>query len=232
MTQCEHLNAECQMPRGHDDEVKCRFLCPDCGEEFETDGSRCLRSIVITTNASMPISANTQGSQMIVLKEVTQAIGEIFIEYALAENTLRKLLQQLPRHRERSTMSEDLKRLEKWLPDILEQTPDVEGLRADFEGCVKDLRSAIDAVNGKRNTLAHGQLVGASSTVHTIVVTGEHIPDEPRGTWWEISHPDHGTVSLTEPVISEVLEAAIELRRQVGVLATLNELRRYVQEDR
>ena len=220
------------MPRGHDDEVKCRFLCPDCGKEFETDGPRCFRSIVITMNASMPISANTHGSQTIVPKEVTQAIGEIFIEYVLAENTLRKLLEELPEYSEKSTIFRDLRRLEKWLPDILEQTPDVEELRADFEGCVKDLRSAFDAVNGKRNTLAHGQLVGVSSTVHTIMVSGAHVPAEPRGTWWEISHPDHGTVSLTESEISEVLKMAIELRRQVGVLATMTELQGYAQEGR
>ena len=232
MTQCEHLNAECQMPRGHDDEVKCWFLCADCGDEFQTDEGRCIRSIVITMNAGMPISADTQGPQTIVPKEVTQAIGEIFIEYVLAENTLRKLLEELPEYSEKSTIFRDLRRLEKWLPDILEQTPDVEGLRADFEGCVKDLRSAFDAVNGKRNTLAHGQLVGVSSTVHTIMVSGEHVPSEPRGTWWEISHPDHGTVSLTESEISEVLKMAIELRRQVGVLATMTELRGYAQEGR
>ena len=225
MAQCEHLYAKCQMPIGHDDEVKCRFLCPDCGEEFETDEGRCIQQIVLAMNTSMPISANTQKSQPIVPKEVRQAIGEVFIEYALAENTLRTLLQQLPNHDKRSSISEDLNRLEKWLPDILEQTPDVEGLRAEFDGCVKYLRSAFDAVNGKRNTLAHGQLFSVSSTVHTITGTEERIPDEPGGTSWEISHPVHGTVLLTEPEISEVLEAAVKLRQQVGVLAKLTAFR-------
>ena len=231
MTQCEHPNSECRMPEGHGNNVKCRFHCPDCGEEYDTDGSRCFRGMVVTTNVSMPVSADTQESQMIVRKEVTQAIGETFIEYALAENTLRRLLQRLPGHREKSTISEDLGRLQKWLPRILEDTPDVEGLRADIDGCVKDLRSAFDAVNGKRNTLAHGQLVAVSSTIRTVMASGEHIPAEPNGTRWEISHQDHGTVSLTEPEISEVLEAAIELRRKVGVVATMMQLRQYVLED-
>ena len=219
------------MPRGHDDQVKCLFLCPDCGEEYKTDGPRCPRKMVFTMNAGMPVSADTQESQTIVPKEVAQAIGEIFIEYALAENTLWRLLKGWPGHDEKSYISRDLKRLEKYLPNMLEQTPDIEGLRADFEGCVNDLRSAFDAVNRKRNALAHGQLVGFSSTKHTVMFSGERIPSEPLRTWLEISHPEHGTVSLTEPEISEVLQTAVELRRQVGVFATLAEWRQHLLKE-
>ena len=79
MTQCEHLNSRCQMPRGHDNDVKCWFLCDDCGEEYQTDDYRCPYSMVVTTSINMPVSANAQGSQTIVQEGITQAIGEIFM---------------------------------------------------------------------------------------------------------------------------------------------------------
>ena len=230
MTHCEHKHARCQTPTGHSSEA-CRFLCQDCGEEFETDGPGCIQGIAIKMNFTMPIAASAEESQTAVPKEVTQAIGEILIEYALAENTLWRLLKELPGHRERGAIARDMNRLEESLPKILQSTPDVEGLRSAFESCVRDLRTALDAINSKRNALAHGQLVGSVSETITIVASGEHVPSEPGGNWLEISHPDHGTVSLTEPEISKVLEAAVGLRRQVGVFARLAEFQRYACED-
>ena len=199
--------------------------------QCESDHGRVPERIVLGWNISMPIPPDIQESQTVIPREVTQAIGEIFVEYALAENGLRNLLKQLPGHRDRSLISNDIDRLERYLSNILVQTPD-EWLKAEFRECVKDLRNAFDSVNSKRNALAHGQLMGHSSWTHTISVSGEHIPDEPGTTWLEISHPAHGKVPLTEPEVSGVLKETIELRRQVGILGNLAEIRtRLLDED-
>ena len=198
--------------------------------QYESDDAGFPQRIVLAWNVSMPIPPDIQESQTVIPKEVTQAIGEIFVEYALAENGLRKLMEQLPEHRDRSFISDDVGRLEKYLSDILDQTPD-EWLKAEFRECVKDLRSAFDSVNSKRNTLAHGQLMGHSSWTHTITASGEPVPDQPGASWLEISHPVHGKVPLTEPEISTVLKAAIELRRQVGILGNLAQIRNQELED-
>ena len=199
--------------------------------QCESDDGRVPERIVLGWNISMPIPPDIQESQTVIPREVTQAIGEIFVEYALAENGLRQLLEQLPGHRDKSFISDDIGRLEKYLSNILDQTPD-EWLKAEFSECVKDLRSVFDSVNSKRNALAHGQLMGHSSWTHTISASGEHIPDEPGSSWLEISHPAHGKVLLTEPEISGVLKEAIELRRQVGILGNLTVIRnRLLDED-
>ncbi len=229
MTQCEHLDSSCLKPPGHDDDVKCRFLCSDCGEEYETDEGRCIRELRLEWTVGMPISTDIREAQTRMPTEVKQAIGEILMDYALAENTLREVLQQLPEHRERSYISEDLKRLEKWLPHILEQTPGKDWQkkwRGDFDECVKDLRRALDAVYSKRNALAHGQLVGNSSWTEAITASGKPSPSQPGGTWYKISHPLYGSVALTEPELSEVSKAAKELCGQIDVLQRLAQVRR------
>ena len=89
------------------------------------------------------------------------------------------MLEQLPGHRDRSLISNDIDRLERYLSNILDQTPD-EWLKAEFSECVKDLRNAFDSVNSRRNALAHGQLMGHSSWTSTISASSERVPDEPR----------------------------------------------------
>ena len=224
--QCHHEFAICQMPVGHGNDVQCLFLCRDCGDEFGPhEGERCINSIGVQMTVRGEILASMRDIQTEVPTEVTLAVGEIFITYGLAEVTLRKLLEQLPGHSPRSHLSEDLSRLEQNLPTILKQTPDVGDLKNAFRNCVKDLRSAFNAVQGKRNTLAHGQMRSVSKTSYTITASGEHLPEEPLGAWCEITHPGYGTVRLTQPEITVVLEAATELRRQVAALVRLVEFR-------
>lgn len=223
MTECNHFHSTCLMPKGHDDDIKCRFLCSDCGEKYQTDEGRCIRGISLNTIVSMPVSADTRETQTSVTKDVMQAVGEVLMEYALAENTLRELLKELPGYRERSPISEDVRRLQMQLPGILKKTSE-EKLKVAFQKCAKDMLSALDAVHSKRNVLAHGQLISFSSWTDRIVATGESFRSEPGRAWYEMTHPDYGKVSLTEPELSEVVVAAKELRRQVGVLKRLAEL--------
>ncbi len=223
---CEHQEARCQMPRGHGDDVKCRFVCDDCSEEFVSD-DRCIREIVLSMDISMPASAGEFNPSVAVSKGASQLVGEIIMEYALAEHTLRETLKQLPKHRDRSFMSEDLKRLEKWLPEILEQSTGGEWKTA-FDKCVKELRSAFDAVQPKRHTLAHGQLHVHVSETTKIGVSGEEdSPSEPGEGWYTMRRlhqdeaPQQVEVVLSESELSKVLTEAIELRNQVGVLQKL-----------
>ncbi len=216
---CEHQDAICQMPRGHGDDVKCRFVCEDCNEEFESE-DRCISQIVIATDISQPVSASEFTASGAASKEAAQVVGEIIMEFALAEHTLREVLKQLDGHQERSTISEDLWRLEKWLPTIFEQASGEEW-KAAFEKCVSKLRSVFDVVNPKRNTLAHGQLVVHVSETISVDASEEDTPTEPSKSWCTMKHPQHGEVSLSESQISKVLTEAIELREQVGVLERL-----------
>ena len=216
---CEHQVAHCQMPTGHGDDVKCRFVCDNCNEEFESE-DRCISQIVFKMDISQPASAREFKPSVAVSKEASQIVGEIIMEYALAEHTLRETLKQVPGHDDRSFMSEDLKRLTKWLPQILEQSAGEEW-KTFFKKCVKELRSAFDAVQPKRNTLVHGQLeVHVSETIF-INASEEDTPTEPGESWYTMKHPQHGTVSLTESELSKVSAEAIELRNQVGFLQQL-----------
>ena len=217
---CEHQIERCQMPIGHGNDVKCRFVCADCNEELESEG-RCLTQIGIRMDMSQPVSARELKPPVAVSKEASQIVGEIIMEYALAEHTLRETLKQLPRHDDRNYMSENLKRLKRQLPQILEQTTGEEWKTA-FQKCVKELRSAFDAVQPKRNTLVHGRLeVHVSKTIFINASGEEDIPTEPSESWCTMKHPQHGTVSLSESELSKVLTEAMELRNQVGVLQEL-----------
>ena len=223
---CEHQNGHCQMPIGHGNDVKCRFVCDDCNEEFESE-DRCFRQISIRMDISQPVSAGEFEPSVAVSKGASQIVGEIIMEYALAEHTLRETLKQLPGHDDRNYMSENLKRLERRLPQILEQTTGEEWKTA-FKKCVKELRSAFDAVQPKRNTLAHGQLeVHVSETISISASGEEDIPTEPSESWYTLKLPKKDEVSqqvevsLSESELSKVLAEAMELRNQVGVLQEL-----------
>ena len=222
------------MPAGHDSNIGCWVVCPTCGAEYEPVGSRCVQQVVLEMSVEMPISASMEQAPIGVPVEVTQAIGRIFVEYASAECNLRSLLRDLPGHREMSPASEDLNRLEDNLPDVLGRTPSE--VRPRLEECVRSLRRSFDAINSKRNVLAHGQLVGVASITLSLVPSApghsiEVTPDESSRNSLRIVHGRHGSVRLTEPEISEVLEAAIEFRRQVVSLARIAELRNQLSFD-
>ena len=230
ITDCTHTRAKCQVHlHNPDSEAKCWFRCSDCGKEFPQGAFGCLRKIVLNLQARYPVTASGGETQTQIPQAVVQAIGEILVEYALAENTLRYLLQKLPQHDEGSTITQDLKRLKQWLPIILEQTPDEE-LREAFAECVRDLGTAFRDVRRKRNILSHGQLTGVSSEPIIVTSSSERAPREPGEHWLELDHPKYGALRLDEQEISKVLEAAIGFRRQVGHLSNLVDWRKSLND--
>ena len=213
---CEHPIGYCQMPPGHDDDVDCHFVCDDCGEEFEAEG-RCLRAINFRLAMSTPVSAREYDPTLPVPKEASQIIGETIMEYALAEHTLRGVLKQLPDYNDRSFINQDLERLEKWLPEILNQSSG-EAWKTAFDKCVKELRSAFDVVRPKRNTLAHGQLHSYVSETFPITASGsKDAPAEPSERWYTLRR-DNDEITLDESELSQVLAQVKELRAKVGAL--------------
>ena len=68
--QCEHEDrSRCQTPVGHGDDVKCLFLCSDCGEEFDPeDGERCINGIGFKMTARADVWATMREIQSEVPK--------------------------------------------------------------------------------------------------------------------------------------------------------------------
>ena len=216
----EHIKCNAG-PDDHPSE-DCHYLCSNCGTDTGIT-TPCIRKIVvdmeIKAGAFLTHSPNIVSA---VSPDVTNAVGEILIGYALAENNLRTMLAKLPGHKSRSYLSDDIERLKKYKAAILKSASakSADGAQVIAE-CIDSIIDAFEKTRTKRNALAHGQLVQVGLT--TFAVGGDDTDrDKDRGSRLQIEH-DGETVELTEDGIQGWLHATRELQAHIGHLGRLLE---------
>lgn len=206
-------------PDDHPDEA-CHYLCANCGKDTGLT-TPCIRGMtlniqfrsrVFLTNSSSIVSA--------VSPDVSNAVGEILMGYALAENNLRAMMVNLPGHNPRSNLSTDIERLKKHKAAIVESASakSADGGQEIGER-VNAIIHAFDKTRAKRNAIAHGQLMQVG-LLTSIIGIGNPDHDKDQGSRLQIEH-DGETVELTEAGIQETLDNARELQTQIGNLGRL-----------
>ena len=200
----------------------CHYLCSQCGRNT---GSTipCLRKIIVNTEIKSRMFLNRSPDVVSAVNpEVSNAVGEILIGYALAENSLRAMMENLPGHNPHSNLSADIERLQRHqgaiVASALEKSDD--GGQA-MEECIESIISTYDRVRNKRNTLAHGQLVQVGLMTLTIGRDNANQRKD-QGSRLQIEH-DGETVELTEYGIQELLDNTRELQAQVGCLGQISQ---------
>lgn len=208
-------------PDDHPDEA-CHYLCSKCGTNTGITNP-CIRKIVFDmefkVEAFLTRSPNIVSA---VSPDVTNAVGEILMGYALVENNLRAMMVNVPGHYDRSNLSADIDRLKAYKTAIVASASakSANGGQA-IETCIDTIIDAFDKIRAKRNALAHGQLVQVGLT--TIAVGGDDTDrDKDRGSRLQMEHAGE-TVELTEDGIQELLENARELQSQVGHLGRISQ---------
>ena len=210
---------------GPDDHLSeaCRYLCAKCSADTGIT-TPCIRQIVIDlefkSEAFLTSSPNIVSA---VNPDVTNAVGEILIGYALVENNLRAMMVNVPGHNPRSNLSADIERLKKHKAPIVAsasaKSPD--GGQA-MEECIDAIIDAFDKTQTKRNTLAHGQLVQV--LLSTVTIGGDETDrGKERGSRLQMEHGG-ATVELTEDGIQELLDNTRELQAHVGHLGQMSGL--------
>ena len=128
---------------------ECNFPCSSCGAVTGVVGS-CVREIHVSSNVSMPIVLDHNREPLGTLPETVKiAVGEVILDFALAENNLRELLKELPGYRAKSYIGDDISRLK--------------GVR---EALVAQAKSTSDELgdatleNVQRLVRAHGEAAG------------------------------------------------------------------------
>ena len=198
----------------------CHYLCANCGINTGITAP-CLRTIIVNrkikSEAFLTYSPNIVSA---VSPEVCNAVGEILMGYALAENNLRAMMVDVPDHNPRSNLSDDIKRLKKYKTKIVESASakSADGGLA-MEKCIDAIIYASDKTRAKRNALAHGQLVEVGLSTF-VVRGGDTDRNQDRGSRLQIEHAGE-TVELTEDGIQEFLDNARELQAQVGHLGEI-----------
>ena len=200
----------------------CHYLCANCGINTGIT-TPCLRKIVVDMEIkSGAFLARSPNIVSAVSPDVTNAVGEILIGYALAENNLRAMMVNVPGHKPGSNLSADIERLKKHQAAIVESASakSADGAQA-MEECINAIISAYDKTRDQRNTLAHGQLVQVGLITFTI---GSDDTDrgKDRGSRLQIEH-DGENVELTDDGIQALLDDARELQAHVGHLGQILE---------
>ena len=209
---------KCSTPSPHEPE-DCNFACPACGETQNGDGVGCIQEIHLQLDVKSNVALNNFHSQPEIPPSIAQSIGAIILGYALAENNLRTMLSDLPDYRERSNLSSDIARLEKYQTQIVEAAREADSeLAGALEACVEQLKRAFDKAHKERNVLAHGQMAHVSSETIVINESQQRTPNEKHEGWLEIAHPTWGTVKLTEDSLGEAVNNTKDLQSMVGDL--------------
>ena len=208
-------------PDYHPDEA-CHYLCSNCGINTGIT-TPCIREIVfdmeIKSEAFLTRSPNIVSA---VSSDVNNAVGEILMGYALAENNLRAMMVNVPGHKPGSNLSTDIERLQKHQAAIVASA----SVKSDDGGqamaeCIVAIVNAFDKIRAKRNALAHGQLVQVG--LSTFAIGGDETGrDKDRCSRLQIEH-DGETVELTEDGIQELLDNARELQARVGHLGQISQ---------
>ena len=203
-------------PDAHPSEA-CYYLCARCGMDTGIT-TPCVQEIIFEMHAKL--EAHLTRSPDIVLgvsPAVKEAVGEILIGYALAENNLRAMMVNVPGHNPRSHLSADIERLKEHKADIVETASAKSAVGGqDMEKCIDAIVDAEAKTRPKRNALAHGQLVHMSLKTFSVGV-GNTNNEDGQGSRLEIEHRGE-TVELTEDGIREPLNSVRELQEQVGIL--------------
>ena len=201
---------------------ECHYLCANCGMNTGIVGA-CLREITVNNEIKMAVSLT--GSQNVisdVSPGVINAVGEIIVGYALAENNLRARMVNLPGHKPGSNLSTDIERLKKQKGAIVASysAQSADGGQA-MEECIAAIVSAFDKIHAKRTVLAHGQLVHVGLSTSTVTTHGIN-QDREESSRLQIEHKGV-SVELTEEGIKEPLDNTRELQAQVGRLGRILE---------
>ena len=210
-------------PDDHPSEA-CHYFCVSCGTNTGIT-TPCLRKI--TLNMEFKLEAFLTRSPNIVSAvspDVNNAVGEILMGYALAENNLRAMMVNVPGHKPGSNLSADIERLKKHKAAILASASasakSADGGKA-MEECIDAIIDAFDKTRAKRNALAHGQLVQVG--LSTLTIGGDDTNhDNDRDSRLQIEH-DGETVELTEVGVQESLRTVRELQTHVGHLGQILE---------
>ena len=201
----------------------CHYLCPNCSLNTGIT-SPCLRRITFSMTVRSEVSLT--GSQNVISSVspgVISAVGEILVVYALAENTLRARMVNLPGHNPSSNLSADIERLKKHKKHILASYSAQSANDGQvMEDCIAAIVSAFDKIHAKRTTLAHGQLVHVGLSTSTVTTHGIN-EDREESSLLQIEH-NGVSVELTEDGIQEPLDNIRELQAQVGRLSWILEL--------
>ena len=201
---------------------ECQYLCANCGMNTGIVGA-CLREITVNNEIKMAVSLT--GSQNVisdVSPGVINAVGEIIVGYALAENNLRARMVNLPGHKPGSNLSTDIERLKKQKEAIVASysAQSADGGQA-MEECIAAIVSAFERIHPIRTALAHGPLVFVGLSSSTIGrQSADH--DNDKGSRLQIEHGGV-TVKMTEEGIKEPLDNTRELQAQVGRLGRILE---------
>ena len=210
-----HLKCNAE-PVDHPDEA-CQYPCANCGLNTGIT-TPCLRRVTfsMTTRSEVSLTGSTNIMSG-VSPGIINALGEILIGYALAENSLRAMMKNVPGHSPRSNLSEDIDRLKKhkeaFVASYSAQSAD--GGQA-MEECIAAIVSAFNEIYGKRRALAHGQLVNVGLSTSTITPHGIN-RDKEESSRLQIEH-NGVSLELTEEGIQEPLDNIRELQAQVGRL--------------
>ena len=225
---CGWNTAHLECNAGPDDHPieECYYLCANCGKNTGITApcgplfpwntfSMTVRSKVSLTGSQNVISGVSPG--------VINAVGEILVGYALAENSLRARMVGLPGHNRRSNLSADIESLKKHRKAILASySARLANDGQAMEDCIAAIVSAFDKIHAKRTALAHGQLVHVGLSTSTITTHGIS-QDREESSRLQIEH-NGVSVELTENGIQEPLDNVRELQAQVGRLGRILEL--------
>jgi len=216
----EHLKCNAG-PDDHPSEA-CHYLCSNCGTDTAIT-TPCIREITLEMEVkSEAFLTNSPNIVSAVSPNVCNAVGEILMGYALAENNLREMMVKVSGHKTGSHMSADIERLTKHQAAIVASASakSADGGQA-MEKCIDAIIAGFDKIRAKRNALAHGRLVRVGLTTST-VGRNHIVRNKDRGSQLQIEHDDE-TVELTEHGIQELLDYVRELQAHVGHLGQISE---------
>lgn len=156
--------------------------------------------------------------------DVTNAVGEILMGYALAESRLRAMMKKVGGHNPKSNLSCDIKRLKRHKAKIVASTASAD-VRQAMEEYIDAIINAFAKVHLRRNALAHGQL----KVQHMVKMNVSLLPsgrnDQEHSVTYRIEHEDKNegltTVELTKDGIQELLDNVRELQHHIWKLGTL-----------
>ena len=201
---------------------ECHYLCSNCGLNTGLTGP-CLRTVTFSMTVRSEVFLT--GSPNVISNvnpDVNRAVGEVLIGYALAENSLRAMMANVPGHNPGSNLSADIERLKKHKDAIVASyTAQSDDVGRAMKNCIAAIVSAFDKVHAKRTALAHGQLVHLDLSTSTITTHGI-CKDKKESSRLQIEH-NGVSVELTEEGIQEPLDNIRELQAKVGHLGRILE---------
>ena len=227
-----HLECNAQ-PDDHPIE-ECHYLCANCGKNTGITAPCRPRPRSVTLSKTVRSKVNLTGSQNVILDVspgVINAVGEIMVGYALAENSLRTMLmmENVPGHEDGSYLSTDIERLKKHRKAIVASAlvQSADGGQA-MEECIVAIVNVFERIRPIRTALAHGQLTYVGLSTSTITTHGIN-QDREESSRLQIEHTPKGktntvTVDLTDDGMQEALDSVRELQAQVGRLRRILDL--------